>query len=459
MGNLHLKGKLDLDGSGWGRAARKAGEDIEHLNSKQLSGLKESIAEAFTIGAIVEFGHALVENVTHIKDMAEQFGMSTNEVQELQAAALKVGLAFEDVGRAYEKFATFRRAAGEEGEESEKAKLLAKMGFTYADVQTSALGTADAVAKIAQALKGVEMTPAGREDLKQLFGEKAGGKMAAVIEAMQQGAGAHIIDPKDITMIDDLDKQLSLLWSNFKADSTSALAGFMQTSQELLHTIGHFVGLGTKFDPQRGLMGWAKMLNAVMPSWMLGGGLPLNAVAKAVEAKKNPEPAKPEDLFENKAAEKYRKDQEDAEIALAEETRARQYGKLKPLEQELDLRKRIAAELRAAASIENENGGNRTASSVDLRRSANRNQQALDALERAHDVRTPTDSLNRVGNFLGQNVGMIPQVQERLVQAHQATTVALNKVADKLDKVNFGPMGRDAHGMLDSSTVLTGFSL
>src|SRR5689334_4060553 len=112
-GKIAVRGELSLDGSGWQKTITQAGNQVSHFGNDILTGLKGQIAAAFGVGAIIEFGKRVVQDITHIKDMAEQFSITTDEVQTLGRAAEHIGLTFDDVGTAISRLGKARREAGE----------------------------------------------------------------------------------------------------------------------------------------------------------------------------------------------------------------------------------------------------------------------------------------------------------------------------------------------------------
>lgn len=213
MGQISVTGKLSLDGSGWEKALRQAEHQVNELGRDALGDLKGRILEAFTVGAIIEFGRKVVETATNIKHAAEQFGATTDQVQSLTLAAQRVGLTFDDVGRAISKFGAMRKKAGEE--EGEDLRLLEKYGLTLDDVRNAADSNTDSMFKMMEAMKKAGETAQGRQELREMFG-KGGDKLAAVFDVFKgrtsENSPHMIVSEEDIERIDQAEIKTKQLW-------------------------------------------------------------------------------------------------------------------------------------------------------------------------------------------------------------------------------------------------------
>src|SRR5262245_57657325 len=108
-----LVAALGLDGKGFQRGLDKAGKTAD-----QFAGdLKSKLTGAFTAGAVVAYVRHVAQAVGRVKDLSEQFSVTTDEVQKLDAAAKQSGQTFEDMGTAIEKVGAARKDAAEGNEE------------------------------------------------------------------------------------------------------------------------------------------------------------------------------------------------------------------------------------------------------------------------------------------------------------------------------------------------------
>src|SRR5688572_4197972 len=106
---LKLMAVLGLDGRGF-----KAGlKEAESGAGKFARGLKSQIAGAFSAAAFTAYAKNVTEAVTRIKDLSEQYRMTTTEVQQTDAALKRQGLQFEDLAGSLNKLAAARREAVE----------------------------------------------------------------------------------------------------------------------------------------------------------------------------------------------------------------------------------------------------------------------------------------------------------------------------------------------------------
>src|SRR5947207_4422664 len=99
MGVISVIGNLTLTTLGWEQALNRVQANTQTWANdigKEVSG---RLSAAFGGAALVGFGerlaHDIGEHVGQIKDLAEQYGITTDELQHLQAAAAKVGLPVE----------------------------------------------------------------------------------------------------------------------------------------------------------------------------------------------------------------------------------------------------------------------------------------------------------------------------------------------------------------------------
>lgn len=172
-----------LDGSHFKAGIKEAESSVKHFGKDLLGDLKGEMAAAFGAGAVIEFGYKVIENIKHIKEMSEQFGLTTDQVQEFGLAAIKSGQNVEFMAKKLEKMNEMRKKAGEHpfGEE---AKALAKIGID-ADAVQGPKETADLLSDIAE--EAMHSSTAAN-DFFEVFG-KGGRKMITIIEQIKKAKG------------------------------------------------------------------------------------------------------------------------------------------------------------------------------------------------------------------------------------------------------------------------------
>jgi hypothetical protein len=203
-----LRARLGLDGSDYSRNIAKAKQENSTLHHS-LNEIKGTIARVFAAEKIIEFGKYVVENAGHIKDLSEQFGITTDEVQRLQNAAADVGLTFDDMGTAILKLGSARKDAAQGNQEL--IATFAQFGITMADLQNPTQRNLDLLMKMGDAVKGLDLSAQQTQALKDLLG-RAGGKLGAAIGGIGTDKNAPDIAPSDIEAADKADKAYNRAW-------------------------------------------------------------------------------------------------------------------------------------------------------------------------------------------------------------------------------------------------------
>jgi hypothetical protein len=221
---IEVKGRLSLDGSGWEAAIHKAEHEVEHLSKEGLATLKGQILEAFSIGAIEEFARRTIEYGAQIKHSAEQFELTTDEVQKLSIAAEHLGLQFTDVATAIDKIGKLRKEAGEH--EGDALKEMEKWGISLENIRDPAMRNIDLLSKMQEKVEELGHTAEGRQELRDFFG-RGGGRMVAVLEELKKASPIKLVDPEDVKQLDEVEKHLQDIWTNLKNFGAKGVAAFL----------------------------------------------------------------------------------------------------------------------------------------------------------------------------------------------------------------------------------------
>lgn len=167
MAILSLIARLGLDGTGFQQGLRKA----EGMGARFAGSLKSQLAGAFSAAAVMQFARSVVEHVNRIKDLSEQYQVTTDEVQRLDFAAKQSGMTFEEVGAALIKLGAARQDAAE-GNEELRTKF-ARFGVSLADLNDAGKRNVDLLRQIADAMKSMEVSPRVQSDFRDLAGRTA----------------------------------------------------------------------------------------------------------------------------------------------------------------------------------------------------------------------------------------------------------------------------------------------
>ena len=182
MPGLKLIGEIALDGSGWKRGMDKAKADANAFSSG-LGGIKNAIAGAFTLGAIVSFSKHVIETASHINDLSARLGVSTDYLQEMQFVMKANGGTVDDLTSAFEKLATARADAlsGNAG----KLESFQKFGISAQKLQS--INAQEMLDTIAEQFKKFGRSDALISAFRDLGGKGAGVLVPAFVEGLESG--------------------------------------------------------------------------------------------------------------------------------------------------------------------------------------------------------------------------------------------------------------------------------
>lgn len=202
---------IGLDATGFEAGAKRVESAVSRMGGAVNSKLKGAIAGAFSVGAVAGFTKMTADAANRIQDLADQFELTTDQVQELDFAAKQVGSSFDDVGTKLDKLAASRKDAIDGNEAL--AISFTNLGVNILDLKDESKSALDLLKQMSDAGSG------SRTDLMAVFG-KGGGKMANVLQSMRENAGQGVFfDEKDIQSIDKfteaLDKAVTQLEGRF----------------------------------------------------------------------------------------------------------------------------------------------------------------------------------------------------------------------------------------------------
>lgn len=246
---LSLIAKIGANVSGFMRgmdeikgAAKKTGDQIA---SNFGNNLKNSLFGGLTIGAAAAFGKSLLDNAGRINDLAEQYGLAAGEVQSLSAAAELSGLEFERVAGAIERLGAARKDAATKNESLRTE--FAKFGVTLQDLQNPAKSNLDLLKQIGNALQGIEITPATREALGEIVGEK-GKRLLEFIKGINETKPLSLVTTEQLDLLDKFGDKLAGIARQVTELAQATLADVIADSQN--PDKARQKRLGVLFDPE-----------------------------------------------------------------------------------------------------------------------------------------------------------------------------------------------------------------
>lgn len=198
---MNLIFKFSADATAADRAvalfAKRAGGYVGSIGSELKSQLVGAFAAGAVISAVRSFGAHVVETVDNIKDMSEQLGVSTDEIQRMQKAANDAGVKFTAISTALQRIEALRSQAAT----GDKAASNLFSGLGIDPTQGNALEI------LKQAVEA--STRGARENalLFDLLGKKAG-ILRNIVEELKAQGKIELISEDQIKSIDKANARL-----------------------------------------------------------------------------------------------------------------------------------------------------------------------------------------------------------------------------------------------------------
>jgi len=228
MSVFNLFAKMTLDSSSFEAGAKRAESSVKSLG--------KAMAGYFTAGLVTqkltELGVAAFKAGAEIADLADQFNLSTDQVQMLQKAADESGNSFETLANVVIKL----RAAQAQALTGNKAILA-----SFADLKIAP--TEDVFSmleKIGQAKGPVELSAAF-----DLIGVKSGKILSALSQIKELGP-VELITSDTVKILDDADTKLSRIGRTLRAMMANTIA----TLSPEVDFWGSVIEEGAKLDQQ-----------------------------------------------------------------------------------------------------------------------------------------------------------------------------------------------------------------
>jgi len=265
------------------KKAESAGASAAASIATHFKGL---VAGYFGVQALEAALKGVVGAMAAIKDQADQFSISTDEVQKLGAAAEEVGLKFEDMGAALLKFNQARKAMNEGDQGKIDAANFFKLG--KGAFAGSGAKSMDLMQQVGANLPD-KIDETTMNHLAELFG-KSGPRLVEALRKFKEDNGP-IIDAADIEAVDDAEASLRRLGRELRAEvapavglASEALSSFLKAWKEVKAEGGSFQDVMVRA--------------ATRPATDMGAAISNgfgNLFGKAFSGPKKPE-AKPEEI-------------------------------------------------------------------------------------------------------------------------------------------------------------------
>jgi hypothetical protein len=171
-----------------------AEKDVSHFASR----LKSMLAGALSISMARAYTQHLAETVGQIKDLADQSGLTTDEIQNFDHALKQSGFSVETLIGLLNRLGNARREAIESGDPG----AFAAFGIGMDDL-TSGQRNVDLMLKLGDAMKGTTLSAHQQGEVMALLGVKAGNLTEALKGLREAQApirySAHEVEQFDAT--------------------------------------------------------------------------------------------------------------------------------------------------------------------------------------------------------------------------------------------------------------------
>lgn len=224
-----------------------------------LSGMASQLAGMFTIGAVVAFGKSVLEAGDQIQKMADQTGLSTEEVQKLQYVAGQSGSSIESLVGAVQNL---QQRLGDDN--TGAAGAMARLGIN-ADAFNK-LDTYAQMTTLAEAVRGIKDPTEQASVAAQLFGKSWKEILPAIKSGMEDvGNQAPIMADSTVKSLDRIGDAMA----RAKAQAVSWGGGTVVAIEEMGFALGDFL---SKFNPSHFGVATSEILKQQVAANDLAGG-------------------------------------------------------------------------------------------------------------------------------------------------------------------------------------------
>lgn len=172
---------------------------------KEIKGM---LARTFAAGAMLSYANAIKATVTRFKDLSEQMGVTTDEVQTADFALKQSGMAFEDLAQGIARLGSAREEA-----KSGNLELIAtfeKFGISQRTLHDPTVRTYDIMMMLSKSVSKMNVDANTQADLMELLGSRAI-RLSNVLAELSKVKPPTLISKEEIDKVDRLDKVLSRL--------------------------------------------------------------------------------------------------------------------------------------------------------------------------------------------------------------------------------------------------------
>ena len=407
----------------------QAKQQVEGFAKGQLAQLGGMIGGAFAVGAVVEFGRRALENADNLSKLSETVGITTDQLQGLQAAAKLNGMETTDIDAGLAKLAK----AQDEVVQGNKAIITTFQRLGISAQDAASMGTAELFDAIA---KGAQNDATAIADLSDIFGRGMGTKMMPILkEIADNGFGGIVEKAKQAGLIIDSEVISKLAEANDDFERIQLQASNWLTTAGA--GIGNFISDFSEFSGRAFFKNVDDLKAGKIKGWLTGG----NAMDAWDEWGTE---------FGSGAREKARKEKDEknkADIAAKKKQKAEQYEQNRSAAEQLSDAKAYEDYINDATNenlkaIDKQNAKDAKQKSIDKateKENERYGEQLQDAGKVGLNIRA-ADSLATTGRFVGaQSTGQNSIADRQLKVAERMEKLAAEhnrKLAELVEKEN-----------------------
>jgi hypothetical protein len=229
---MNFWARILFDGSGFQKGLAGLLGGAKTATDKIGSTLGSKLAAQFGIGALLVGLEELIRRTiaygAEVSQIADQMGLTTDQVQRLQVASQRAGLEFENIARAMEHVAQSRERAL--GGDTKEMNLFERFGIGPDMLRKGSVSNLDILTHIAERVAKVGVAANETGQLMELLGRHGDRVVQALIQLKNLGP-VELITQAEIEKL----RQIQIAFDNLKRDiilisapAITGLADFIQ---------------------------------------------------------------------------------------------------------------------------------------------------------------------------------------------------------------------------------------
>lgn len=210
---LKMMAEMGLNITPFQKGLQQAKQEAATQGNNIGQAFSRTINRYFGVAALTAFGASMVRRITEIKDLAEQFNLTTDEVQKFGAAFEKSGLNASDAGAAIDRLNRARREAVEGNKDLRDS--FAVFGINVERLNDASVETKDIFRQIGLAIRDGQTGTEARAAMMDLLG-KNGARFAAAMKDLEN-VSVTIIPREQVEEVENATRHLKELRRELEA--------------------------------------------------------------------------------------------------------------------------------------------------------------------------------------------------------------------------------------------------